>query len=175
RPAASARRQLRPAGPGPAAEARVPPADHDGALDRVADVVRPTWSRTGDVAAGPVRLAPACRVDWVHTPIQGGIMIVVGYTGSSPSTPALEIASRLSRRIPSPLRIVHAFDLPTMDVPMGPGVDPPSQAEAEQWCSDVTTEAEQLAREFGATDVSSTVAVGPAPGALIDNATADDL
>ena len=102
-------------------------------------------------------------------------MIVVGYTGSSPSTPALDIASRLSRRIPSPLRIVHAFDLPTMDVPMGPGIDPPSQAEAEQWCADVTNEAEQLAREFGATDVSSTVAVGPAPGALIDNATADDL
>ncbi|HIT76694.1 MAG TPA: universal stress protein [Candidatus Avipropionibacterium avicola] len=102
-------------------------------------------------------------------------MIVAGYTGSSPSTPALEFAAKLSKSIPSPLRIVHAFDLPTMDVPMGPGIDPPSQNEVEQWCSEVTTEAEELARTFGAEDVSTQVYVGTAPAALIENAGPDDL
>ncbi len=102
-------------------------------------------------------------------------MIVAGYTGSSPSTPAVEVAARLSKSIPSPLRIVHAFDLPTMDVPMGPGIDPPSQSEVEQWCSEVTDEAEELARGFGATDVSTQVFVGTAPAALLENAGEDDL
>lgn len=102
-------------------------------------------------------------------------MIVAGYTGSSPSTPAVEVAARLSQSIPSPLRIVHAFDLPSMDVPMGPGIDPPSQDEVEQWCAEVTTEAEELARGFGATDVSTQVFVGSAPAALLENAGEDDL
>lgn len=102
-------------------------------------------------------------------------MIVVGYTGSSDATPALEIAARLSRRIPSPLRIVHAFDLPTMDVPMGPGIDPPSQHEAEQWCAEVIQDGEARATELGAVEITSTVALGPAPGALIGQAGPDDL
>lgn len=102
-------------------------------------------------------------------------MIVVGYTGTADATPALEIAARLSRRIPSPLRIVHAFDLPTMDVPMGPGIDPPSQHEAEEWCAEVIQDGESRATELGAVDVTSTVALGPAPGALIGQAGPDDL
>src|SRR5690606_22109922 len=57
----------------------------------------------------------------------------------------------------------------------GPGIDPPSQHEAEEWCAEVIQDGESRAREIGAVEITSTVALGPAPGALIGQAGPDDL
>ncbi|MFW6598020.1 universal stress protein [Propionibacteriaceae bacterium Y2011] len=102
-------------------------------------------------------------------------MIIVGYTGSSDSTRAVEYAAKLSWRIGTGLRIVHAFDMPTIDVPMGPEVIPPSKDEASDWYREVTDEATEVARRAGAQQVETVVEVGPAHAALITNATEDDL
>ncbi|MDN5726559.1 MAG: universal stress protein [Propionibacteriales bacterium] len=102
-------------------------------------------------------------------------MIVTGYTATESSAAALRLAAKLAVARDEEILIVHAFDVPAVNVAMGPAVVPPTTEEVNEWCADVVAEAEQLARDGGAPSVSSIVRLGPPASVLVAEAGPEDL